>query len=473
MHANGVRPVLLLEINEVPWRLIDRYLMRPRFVNLRSFFGRARTYTTTTVDEGELSPWVTWPTVHRGVSSNVHRIRNLGQDPSTFAGTSIWEEVRRKGLSIGICGSLQSWPPIDPGPDGFYIPDTFARDARCVPSSLEPLQRFNLSQVRSNGRVVSRSIPMTRDAGRLLVSLPSTGIRLQTVLKAGMQLYRERVDRRYSARRSVFQAMIFWDVFRKLYRPLRPPSFATFFTNHIAGVMHRYWNHIFPEDFPADRRGDGFHSNTMDFSMAILEEILGDVLEFVRLNPELAVAFATSMGQAAVVRHHEGYAASISDVGTLMKLFGLRPADFTPLLAMVPQVAVEIPRDDHRFQIRTALTRCVTTSGRDLFSIQELNTTLSLTVFTPPKEDVVAGGLHFGERFVPWSEAGIQMNEVDPGTAYHIPEGIFAILDRDLEADDARECIGADQVRNMLLGYSEGSGISEIRRQGVHVTDGV
>src|SRR5688500_16209122 len=127
-------PLLLLEINEIPWRLIDRHLSDPALSHLGRFFSRAAQYTSVAVDTGELSPWVTWPTLHRGMSNQQHGIKNLGQDPSTFRGKPIWEEIREQGGTIGICGSMQSWPPIDPGPGGFYMPDTFAHDSRCIPT---------------------------------------------------------------------------------------------------------------------------------------------------------------------------------------------------------------------------------------------------------------------------------------------------------------------------------------------------
>ena len=155
-------PILLLEINEIPWRLIDRYVERSELANIRRFLQKAHQFTTVAVDTGELSPWVTWPTFHRGMNNEKHGIKNLGQDPATFRGRPIWQDIRDQGGSIGICGSMQSWPPIDPGEDGFYIPDTFAHDERCYPEYLNPLQAFNLAQVRMNGRVVSGKLPDAR-----------------------------------------------------------------------------------------------------------------------------------------------------------------------------------------------------------------------------------------------------------------------------------------------------------------------
>ena len=151
-------PLLLLEINEIPWRLLDRYRSTAGYGNIGRFFDRAETFTTLTQDTGTLQPWVTWPSFHRGIPNQEHGIRNLGQDPSTFRGVPIWDEYRRRGFSVGVCGSMQSWPPKDPGPGGFWVPDTFAQDERCIPATVEPLQRYNLNLVRMNGRVVSSTL---------------------------------------------------------------------------------------------------------------------------------------------------------------------------------------------------------------------------------------------------------------------------------------------------------------------------
>src|SRR5262249_920510 len=145
-----------------------------------------------------------------------HGIKNLGQDPTTFKGRPIWEDIRNQGGSIGICGSMQSWPPIDPGKGGFYIPDTFAHDERCYPEYLAPLQAFNLTQVRLNGRVVKRTLPGPSETARVAAALVKSGITLGTCGKIAAQLLGERLVPSLTARRPVFQTILFWDVFRRL-----------------------------------------------------------------------------------------------------------------------------------------------------------------------------------------------------------------------------------------------------------------
>jgi hypothetical protein len=453
------RPILLLEMNEIPWRLLDLYRNDARFPAIRTFFSRASTFTTLAVDSGELSPWVTWPTFHRGMSNTEHGIRNLGQDPSTFKGVPIWEEFRRSGYSIGVCGSLQSWPPMDPGEGGFFIPDTFAHDERCIPAYIEAFQRFNLRQVRANGRVVKGATVGGSDALSLVMAMPRLGIRFKTMRRIAGQLARERGDKAALARRPIFQTVLAWDIFRKHYRVDDPPRFSSFFTNHVAGVMHRYWDHVFPEDF--GRSGmPRPHKATMDFAMDVMSGILRDALAWMDRNPDIIAVFATSMGQAAIRRdEHEGYEASIPGVAELMAVCGLESGQFTPLLAMVPQIAIQISDRAARLQTVRVLEGCRTRSGARLFEVQEIGESLSITIRTPRKADIAAGGFSAPEsgghtRWVGWDAAGIQMNEVEAGTAYHIPEGILAVCDTKKAASDARTVVKASDVKAMLTEWS-------------------
>ena len=233
----SVRPILLLEINEIPWRVIDHYSQQKRFPALREFFSKTENYTTETQDEGHLSPWITWPTLHRGIPNTQHAIAYLGQDPTTFVGTPIWEEFRLKGLSIGVFGSLQSWPPRDPGDGGFYVPDTFAADETCIPKWVEPFQKFNLRQTQSSRRGFKSKL-ISIDSIRLVLSFFRLGIRPSTLAEIVWQLFLERFDSQAAARRQVFQCLISWDIFRKLFNPTSPPAFSSFFTNNIASVIH-------------------------------------------------------------------------------------------------------------------------------------------------------------------------------------------------------------------------------------------
>ena len=40
------RKLLILEMNEVPWRIIDKFVSYPELKNIKYFFDNSKTYTT-------------------------------------------------------------------------------------------------------------------------------------------------------------------------------------------------------------------------------------------------------------------------------------------------------------------------------------------------------------------------------------------------------------------------------------------
>ena len=47
------------------------------------------------------------------------------------------------------------------------------------------------------------------------------------------------------------QPILSFDLYFKCLNKYQP-DFSTFFSNHVAGIIHRYWRDIFPEDFIDD-----------------------------------------------------------------------------------------------------------------------------------------------------------------------------------------------------------------------------
>lgn len=481
--SNLKNKLLLLEVNEIPWRVIDKFKNNPDFPWINKYFTNARTYTTEVdyeeghyadksklvygtskegkglmIDSGELSPWVTWPTFHRGIKSNEHGIRFLGQDVKTFKGKPIWMDFLEAGLDIGVCGSLQSWPPIYPGKKGFYIPDTFAHDAKCFPEYIENFQRFNLEQVEKNRLVVRQNSIFSKNLLKFLLHIPRYGISPHTLFMTFNQLVKERLNKSFLARRVVFQGIISWDIFKSLYKAENPPAFATFFTNHFASLMHRYWHEIFPEDLNGSKyqQNKGSHDAVM-FGMEIVDKILMDAMKFCEKNPDLVIAFATSMGQEAInYTSYEGYSLEIENVKKLLEVLGIEDSDYKILLAMVPQVAIEVDSADIRNLIKKAFESCFTVNEKPVFACEGQGKTLSITVLKLESKDIKAGKFIYkseknGSMDLAWESSGVKVHKLDAATGYHISSGIFALYGSKIKPSETREKIKLHECKSMLL----------------------
>src|SRR5262245_23726334 len=106
------RKIVLYELNEVPWRVCDQVAAsRPPapLARLLPVMGRLGTFAE---DRAAVSPGITWPTLHGGVTDERHGILSFGQDLTAVDREypPIWELLARVGVSVGVCGSLHTYP---------------------------------------------------------------------------------------------------------------------------------------------------------------------------------------------------------------------------------------------------------------------------------------------------------------------------------------------------------------------------
>ena len=125
------------------------------------------------------------------------------------------------------------------------------------------------------------------------------GLTLPTIADAAGHLVKEAFDSSLRVRRRSYQPLVMADLFVwQMERSM--PQFATFYTNHVAAAMHRYWGAAFPEDYeqPLDAEWIRKYSSEITFAMDKLDAILGKLLAFIQRHSEYILLVATSMGQA-------------------------------------------------------------------------------------------------------------------------------------------------------------------------------
>src|SRR6516165_8432903 len=156
---NGKR-LIVYELNEVPIKIFNWFVQRnSNGSNVASLMRNGRIINTITEDSGHLSPWITWPTMHRGVTNANHGIFDFGQNLKFINQDypPIWEFLAKGGLRVGMFGSLHTYPlPSDLDNYAFYVPDTFAAGPECFPDKFTAFQEFNLRMVDQSGRNVAR-----------------------------------------------------------------------------------------------------------------------------------------------------------------------------------------------------------------------------------------------------------------------------------------------------------------------------
>ena len=158
----------------------------------------------------------------------------------------------------------------------------------------ELFQKFNLSIVSDNN-AITRNINSSQ-IKNLIQCLSSRVISLSTLIKLIYQVFKEKIFKKYKLRRSLLQPIIGLDAYLKHLKKEKP-SFSTFFTNHLAGMMHRYWYDYFPEDFKvAPRKKSDFKKKLILEALNIADYQLKILLKFAKKN-NYNIWIASSMGQ--------------------------------------------------------------------------------------------------------------------------------------------------------------------------------
>jgi len=297
------RKIILFELNEVPVRIFEHYRASHPDSTLARPLPHCFKYESYTEDRGWLEAWITWPTLHRGVSNEKHHIADFRQDLSEHDKEfpPVWKLLTQNGIKSGVFGSLHTYPmPSDLNNYTFFMPDTFAAGSECFPDDITAFQAFNLRMARESARNVSRRIPW-QDALDLLTKVPKLGFKMSTGEDLAQQLLSERSQPWMRTRRRSYQAVLAFDIFMK-YLANTTPSFATFFTNHVASLMHRYWAAVFSGDYQNFEFTDEWvktYRNEIDFTMGKFAAFYEELVRFVDQNTDYQLWVATSMGQAA------------------------------------------------------------------------------------------------------------------------------------------------------------------------------
>ena len=242
------KSLVVYELNELPLSVFEWYADKNPDSAFAWFLKKGYIYSTEATDDGELHPWTSWPSVHYGVDSTVHQIRTISQKvPNNLQGNSIWEILLSKKISVGLFGTLQLAPVLTGEHVRFHIPHFFADNAITNPECLRKFQEFNLLMVGSNNLTPTPFRPGSVLQFCRLIFIGTIG--LPAALRAAGHVIKEFFNGKYKQRRSVVHSELCFDVFSSLLHRFKP-EYATFFTNHVASAMHRYWGDLFGSSSP-------------------------------------------------------------------------------------------------------------------------------------------------------------------------------------------------------------------------------
>lgn len=424
-----MRKLIVLEINEVPHKVFDHFKSKNPNSTLAKILDQSARYTTKSTDKGELHPWSTWPTFYRGVDNSVHGIKdigeNLGEINKNFP--PVWDILKSNGISIGVFSSLHTYPlPDNYREYSFLVPDPFALGEETHPTKIQPFQAFNLAMTKKSGRSVNRGIAR-KEALKLVLALPGLGLRISTLLKTVNQLISEKLTPWKASRRRTFQGLLAFDIYLKLLKKQKP-QFTTFFSNHVASSMHRYWAATFPEDYEKNELPQEWidkYKNEIPYCMKQLDNMLKDIVTFIQKNNAYKLIIGSSMGQAATKAELVKQELFLANPEQFKRVFN--GIEIEPLSAMHPQYNFKIAENNAE-NFYNALNQ-VRINNEPLSFRRKDNTFFSIDLGYP---NIDSFEVTMNNQKFSLEDFGFEIREIDDqsgGTAYHIPEGSLFIYD--------------------------------------------
>jgi len=279
-----------------------------------------------------------------------------------------------------------------------------------------------------------------------------SGVSLATGFKLATHLMNEKRDAHNKALRAVMQSHVAFDVFMDALKGSKP-DYATVFSNHVAGTMHRYWKYAFPEDFgytPKSTPFDQFHSRSILKAMDIFDNQLGLIESFAEENG-YDVVVCSSMGQEAVERGEYIPELKLDNDARLASALGFT-GTFRMNLAMQPDVAFEFNSLEDLNRFKEGLSRLTDSDGKQVLvqRYQEQGNTLNLStvrsmVASKDRTLVVDGQSYSLE------ELGFSLVERDQGTGYHQPEGILIWKGQSQPSVTDRQVVDSRQYAPTIL----------------------
>lgn len=452
MTATPARKVVLVELNEITWRIVDPLLREGALPAFADLIRRgARATPVAPENPPDLDPWISWMTVYTGRPPEEHGVKFLEQPPETVKGPKVWDLAADAGKSVGVFGSVMSWPPRT-DVKGFWVPGTFSPTAETYPADLKPIQDMNLLYTRAHNPLAKEPRP-----GKLglLKGLRKLGLKLSTIAAAGSFVVRKKLGLAKDWEKVSLQPLINLDFFSFLWKRDRP-DFATFHSNHVAHYMHRYWRSFDPKPFLEQPSADEVrnYGGALRFGYKMADDLVRKIVDLI--GPDTTVIVASGLGQQPYVTEEFRDGRTVvrmNDIAQVLDLIGVA-GECKPYSVMAPQWNVEFadPAVQAR-AVRGLQEAYFKQPGTPLFSCVEAGNTLCTNVLQKLPRPLDLDG----ECVFPTTGKRCQLRDLvsekdpTPKQGYHDKPGVLIMAGPGVKAGAVvGECSTLDLAPTML-----------------------
>jgi hypothetical protein len=367
--ASKPHPLIVLELNEVNFDFVRRYIARgelPALARLISQHGLIETSSESEYDH--LEPWIQWVTAHTGKTFAEHGVFRLG-DIVEHDIDQIWEQLERAGLCVGAISPMNARNRTRNA--AFFVPDPWTRTAVTGEHSLHLLSEALSQAVGDNA-----SARIEPGSYVKLIRGLAAHFRISTIGQLAKFALARRAAPWYGA---MFLDRFLADVFVRQWRR-HQPDFATLFLNAAAHIQHHYMFSAAVYDGP--NRNPAWYLKRGKDPLLDIYRIYDGIVEDVLSLPE------TPRLMIATGLHQEPYPTELfyyrlADHAAFLKRLGVRFAAVVPLMSR--DFTVSFDSSGACEDAARVLQAIQAPDGQPLFSVDNRGHTL-FVMLTYPKE---------------------------------------------------------------------------------------
>lgn len=284
LRSSVVKPLIILEMNEINYDYLQDYIRRGRLSNFANFFDRHGFCQTTSETEYDiLEPWIQWVSARTGLTYDEHKIFRLG-DIVNSEFPQHWETLEARGYKVAAISPINGVNRTKSSP--FWIPDPWVDTHTSGSDTMREFAQAIKQAVNDNASErLSTSTKMTLAKVMLtktkVSSWPFYFHKIVGALKGQHWSKATILDR------------LLADLFLGLWRVHRP-DFATLFLNAGAHIQHHY---LFNSAaYPGSEKNPSWYINGSEDPVLEIYELYDTILGEI-LNLGVRVIVGTGLRQ--------------------------------------------------------------------------------------------------------------------------------------------------------------------------------
>jgi hypothetical protein len=438
--------IILLEFNELSPALMQRFMNEGHLPNFRKLYSMSDVYLTEASEAQEdLEPWIQWVTIHTGLSHAEHQVSRLGQGLPLKA-PRLWTRVTEAGRNSLIFGSMNQGNSADV--QGVVLPDPWSTDVVPKPNELRVFFDFIQDQVQNH--TLARPLGLNKPTLHFLWFMITHGLSVSTLWAILKQLVGEKIVPSSRYKRVALLDKLQFDLFQRYYRAIQP-MFSSFFLNSTAHLQHLYWRNLFPDAFEIKPTAEeqAAYGDAILFGYRSMDALVG---QFLRLDPDATLVFATAISQQACTRYESIGGKTFNrprSFKALLDFAGL-PAPYTYAPVMAEEFYVYLPNEQAARQAYDQLLR-LQVDGRTVFQCELRGSSVfcGCKIFDAIPEDAMLTMDGSPEKQTPFYRLFYVVKDKKSGM--HHPQGMLWIQRSDHQAQIHSENLPLTAVYRMLL----------------------